>query len=49
MSNKYENRIKDCDCGNKINRDVNGSINIFHKNHTKILRRNVKVGTCLKH
>ncbi len=49
ISNNYNNRIKTCECGSKIHRDINGSINIFHKNHKKILRRNVKVGKCLKH
>jgi len=46
-SKEYTNRIKKCSCGNKINRDINGAINIFHKNHKEILRRNVKVGKCL--
>jgi transposase len=39
----YKERIKECTCNMKIHRDINGAINILHKNHETILRRNVKV------
>ena len=42
-SKKYMNRIKECICKNTIHRDINGAINILHKNHKEILRRNAKV------
>jgi len=44
----YKNRIKECICKNKIHRDINGAINILHKNHKKILRRNAKVREPIK-
>ncbi len=34
---KYKNRIKHCECNNKIDRDINGSRNILIKNIRKIL------------
>ena len=44
----YKNRIKECICKNNIHRDINGAINILHKNHKKILRRNAKVREPIK-
>ena len=42
-SKVYKNRVKECKCKSNINRDINGAINILHKNHSTILRRNAKV------
>jgi len=47
-SSIYKNRIKECICKNNIHRDINGAINILHKNHKKILRRNAKVREPIK-
>lgn len=47
-SKKYKNRIKDCICKGDMNRDINGAINILHKNRKKILRRNAKVREPIK-
>jgi len=47
-SKEYKNRIKECICKSNMNRDINGAINILHKNHNTILRRNVKVRERLK-
>lgn len=39
-SKVYKNRVKECvKCKYEINRDINGSINIFHKNRNLVIKR----------
>jgi len=39
LSNKYNNRIKECEkCNHKIDRDINGARNILIKNHKEFLK-----------
>ena len=37
QSENYNNRIKKCNCGYKINRDINGARNILIKNIKKVV------------
>lgn len=39
ISNKYKGRTKECECGEKIDRDINGSRNILIKNITSLLEQ----------